>query len=139
MRVVVQRVSQAEVEVANEVVGAIQAGVVLFLGVGTEDSLVDIDWLVSRITKLRIWENEAGRMAHSLLETGGEVLVVSQFTLFGSLKKGNRPSFNRAAAPDSAKKLYEAFISALEKSLGKAVSSGRFGCLLYTSPSPRDA
>lgn len=127
MRVVIQRVSRAKVEVADEVVGAIEAGVILFLGIGAQDSIADVEWLVSRITKLRIWENEEGRMAHSILETQGEALVVSQFTLFGSLKKGNRPSFNRAAAPDLAKSLYEEFITALESVLGKSVPSGRFG------------
>jgi D-tyrosyl-tRNA(Tyr) deacylase len=131
MRVVIQRVSRAKVKVADEAVGAIEAGVILFLGIGAQDSIADIEWLVSRITKLRIWENEKGRMAHSILETGGDALVISQITLFGSLKKGNRPSFNRAAAPDIAKSLYEKFITALELALGKSVSSGRFGAEMH--------
>ena len=127
MRAVIQRVSRASVVVGGETVGAIGVGVLIFLGVGQEDGPDDIDWLVGRITKLRIWEDEGDRMNRSLLDIGGEALVISQFTLFGSLKKGNRPSFNRAALPDTAVPLYEQFVASLSQALGKPVPTGCFG------------
>ncbi len=127
MRAVIQRVSQASVVVAGEVKGSIDAGVLIFLGVSPDDDGEDIAWLAARIMKLRIWEDESGRMSRSLLEIGGEALVISQFTLFGNLKKGNRPSFNRAALPDMAEPLYEQFVEALSKALGKRVPTGCFG------------
>ena len=100
MRAVIQRVSRASVVVNQQTTGSIAAGLLIFLGVGREDGAEDVAWLVGRITKLRIFEDGAGRMQRSLLDTGGEALVISQFTLYGSLKKGNRPSFNRAALPE---------------------------------------
>lgn len=127
MRVIIQRVSEARVSVKGAVVGSIGRGVVLLLGIGETDDASDIAWLVPRIAKLRIWENSEGRMALSLAEIDGEALVVSQFTLFGSLKKGNRPSFNRAALPELAESLYKKFIDALSHELGKEVPSGQFG------------
>ena len=98
-----------------------------FLGVGKEDREEDVKWLVGRIAKLRIFEDEPGRMNHSLLDIDGDALVISQFTLFGSLKKGNRPSFNRAALPDQAVPLYEQFVQELSVVLGKPVPTGCFG------------
>ena len=127
MRVIIQRVSEARVSVKDAVVGSIGRGVVLLLGIGETDDASDIAWLVPRIAKLRIWENSEGQMALSLAEIDGEALVVSQFTLFGSLKKGNRPSFNRAALPELAESLYKKFIDALSHELGKEVPSGQFG------------
>lgn len=127
MRAVIQRVSKASVVVDGATVGAIGSGVLLFLGVGQNDSVADVDWLVSRVIKLRIWEDADGRMNRSLLDMDGEALVISQFTLFGSLKKGNRPSFNRAGHPDLAVPLYEAFVASLSEALGKPVPTGRFG------------
>ena len=128
MRAVIQRVSKAKVSVAGAVVGQIGPGVLVFLGVGQQDSEADADWLVGRIVKLRIFESEPeGRMNESLLAIAGEALVISQFTLFGSLKKGNRPSFNRAALPEQAVPLYEYFVAQLAQALGKAVPTGRFG------------
>lgn len=127
MRVIIQRVSEARVSVKDAVVGSIGRGVVLLLGIEETDDASDIAWLVPRIAKLRIWENSEGRMALSLAEIDGEALVVSQFTLFGSLKKGNRPSFNRAALPELAESLYKEFIDALSHELGKEVPSGQFG------------
>lgn len=127
MRAVIQRVSRASVAVGDEEVGAIARGVLVFLGVGPDDTVEDSDWLISRITKLRIWEDEEGRMNRSLLDVDGEALVVSQFTLFGNLKKGNRPSFNRAALPTVAIPLYEGFVERLALVLGKPVPTGRFG------------
>lgn len=127
MRAVIQRVSQASVVVDDVTVGAIHAGILIFLGVGKEDRVEDIKWLVGRIAKLRIFEDEPGRMNHSLLDIDGDALVISQFTLFGSLKKGNRPSFNRAALPDQAVLLYEQFVHELSVVLGKPVPTGCFG------------
>ncbi len=130
MRAVIQRVSRASVSVDGEVVGTIEApdgGLLVFLGVGQDDGVDDVDWLLARIVKLRIFEDEGSRMNRSLLDVQGEVLVISQFTLFGSLKKGNRPSFNRAALPELAVPLYERFVAELSAALGKAVPTGRFG------------
>ncbi|MFQ3225966.1 MAG: D-tyrosyl-tRNA(Tyr) deacylase [Lentimonas sp.] len=127
MRAVIQRVSQASVVVEESTVGEINAGVLVFLGVGKEDRAEDVKWLVGRIVKLRIFEDEPGRMNCSLLDIEGEALVISQFTLFGNLKKGNRPSFNRAALPEQAVPLYEQFVQELSIALGKPVPSGCFG------------
>ncbi len=127
MRAVIQRVSKASVQVDGQVVGAIGKGVLLFLGVGQEDGPDDIDWLIGRVTRLRIWEDADDRMNQSLLDVEGEVLVISQFTLFGNLKKGNRPSFNRAALPEAAVPLYEQFVAKLSEVLQKPVPTGRFG------------
>ncbi len=127
MRAVIQRVSKASVVVDGIAVGQINAGVLVFLGVGKEDSAEDVAWLVGRIVKLRIFEDEPGRMNCSLLDIAGEAMVISQFTLFGSLKKGNRPSFNRAALPDQAVPLYEQFVHELSVALGKPVPTGCFG------------
>ena len=127
MRAVIQRVSEASVSVDGEKVGAIGGGVLVFLGVGQGDAVDDMDWLIGRITKLRIWEDKNGRMNQSLLDIDGQALVVSQFTLYGNLKKGNRPSFNRAALPDEAIPLYEEFVARLAGVIGKSVPTGRFG------------
>ncbi|ADE54229.1 D-aminoacyl-tRNA deacylase [Coraliomargarita akajimensis] len=127
MRAVIQRVMKASVVVNDKTVGAIDRGVLIFLGVGQDDTVEDLQWLVSRIPKLRIWEGEDGRMNRSLLDIDGEALVISQFTLFGSLKKGNRPSFNRAGHLDLAVPLYEQFVQALSDLLGKPVPTGCFG------------
>lgn len=126
MRVVIQRVSRAQVSVEDEVVGSIGKGYLVFLGVGQGDEQADADWLVSRVIKLRVFESEPGRMDLALPDVDGEALVISQFTLYGSLKKGNRPSFNRAAAPEQAVPLYEYFVQQLSEALGKPVPTGRF-------------
>jgi D-tyrosyl-tRNA(Tyr) deacylase len=107
--------------------GRIGLGLLLFLGVGREDAQSDADWLAARLLKLRVFESEPGRMDRSLADIDGECLVISQFTLFGSLKKGNRPSFNRAAPPDEAAALYGYFVEQLSAGLGRAVPTGRFG------------
>ena len=127
MRAVIQRVSSAKVAVGGEVVGEIERGVLIFLGVGQEDTEADGDWLAGRVTKLRIFESEPGRMDESLIDVDGEALVISQFTLFGSLKKGNRPSFNRAAPSSLAVPRYQDFVHKLSVLLGKNVPTGRFG------------
>lgn len=130
MRAVIQRVCGASVSVGGEVVGKMDCsagGVLVFLGVGQSDEAADVAWLVGRIVKLRIFEDSEGRMNRSLLDVDGGAMVISQFTLFGNLKKGNRPSFNRAALPDQAVPLYEKFVEDLSQALGKPVATGRFG------------
>ncbi|MDB4345696.1 D-aminoacyl-tRNA deacylase [bacterium] len=127
MRAVVQRVSSAKVSVDDVGIGQIGAGLLVFLGVGRGDAEQDADWLVARLIKLRIFESEPGRMDRALLDIDGEALVISQFTLFGSLKKGNRPSFNRAAPPELAVSLYEYFVAKVSEALGKEVPTGAFG------------
>jgi len=116
--------------VGGEVVGQIGAtgtGLLVFLGVGQDDEAAEADWIAERLVKLRVFDDAEGRMNRSIREADGEVLVISQFTLFGSLKKGNRPSYNRAAGPDLAVPLYRHFIEKLESLLGREVPSGRFG------------
>lgn len=130
MRVVLQRVKRASVSVEGEVTGEIGIGFLVLLGISEDDTKEDMHWLVSRIPKVRIFEDESGRMNRSLLDVGGEVLVVSQFTLYGNLKKGNRPSFNRSACPKTAVPLYERFVAELERLLGKPVPTGRFGAMM---------
>lgn len=130
MRAVIQRVSGAAVQVDGETVGSIyspRGGLLLLLGCCHDDTAGDIEWLVSKVLKLRIFDDARGRMNQSLLEVVGDILVVSQFTLYGSLKKGSRPSFNRAAAPGPAELLYRQFVNRLEEELGRSVATGRFG------------
>jgi len=125
MRAVVQRVKTAKVMVDGAVVGEIGTGVLIFLGVGVGDTIDDTDYLASKIVHLRIFGDSAGKMNLSLLETGGEALVVSQFTLWGDCKKGRRPSFIRAADPAHANDLYKKFIFFL-KEKGIQVAEGKF-------------
>jgi len=125
MRAVVQRVKEARVEVEGRVVGEIGPGFLVLLGVGQEDTASDGEYLAHKIANLRVFPDEKGLMNLSLLDTGGAVLVVSQFTLWGDCRKGRRPSFAHAARPEKAEALYEAFMEDL-KSLGPGVASGRF-------------
>jgi len=127
MRVVLQRVSEASVSVNEKVISHIGPGLLIFLGVSPEDSEDDLAWLIKKITQLRIFEDESGKMNQSLLDASGEVLVVSQFTLYASTKKGNRPSFTRAAPPQIAEPFYEQFCSEFEKCLSTPVARGQFG------------
>ena len=125
MRAVVQRVTSASVAVSGEVVGSIDAGLLVLLGVGQGDATADADSLADKILSLRIFEDDAGKMNRSLLDTGGECLVVSQFTLFGDCRKGRRPSFAEAAAPEVAVVLYERFVEAI-RDRGVTVATGGF-------------
>ena len=125
MRAVIQRVSRAEVRVAGESVGSIGHGLCVFLGIGKDDSQADVEHLAEKIKKLRILEDENGKMNLSLEDIREEVLVVSQFTLYGDCRKGNRPSFSNAAAPDQAEKLYEYFVGQL-RGAGFTVATGQF-------------
>lgn len=130
MRAVVQRVSYASVEIEGEIVGEIRTGMLILLGVESGDSDADVAWLVSRLARLRIFEDENGKMNLSVRDTDGNALVVSQFTLFGSMKKGSRPSFNRAAVPAEAVPLYAKFVAELSAAIGKTVPTGRFGAMM---------
>jgi D-tyrosyl-tRNA(Tyr) deacylase len=125
MRAVVQRVKESKVEVKGRTVGDIGPGLLVFLGVGEDDSEKDSDYLVNKIANLRVFPDTKGFMNRSLLETGGAALVVSQFTLWGDCRKGRRPSFAKAARPERAKDLYEHFI-ALLKARGIQVATGKF-------------
>lgn len=127
MRAILQRVSSASVAVAGETVAAIGSGLLLLLGVEDGDGADDIAWLAPKIARLRIFPDEAGLMNRSLVDTGGDAIVVSQFTLHASTRKGNRPSFLRAARPEFSEPLYLGFCQALEGELGRPVGRGRFG------------
>jgi D-tyrosyl-tRNA(Tyr) deacylase len=127
MRAVIQRVERAVVQVKGNPVGTIGRGLLVFLGIEKLDTMEDVQWLADKLPRIRCFEDDAGRMNRSLLETDGEILLISQFTLFGSLRKGTRPSFNRAADPDQAVPLYEAFLEKLQEAAGKPVATGIFG------------
>lgn len=127
MRAVVQRVSSASVTVKGKMISSMTTGLMVLLGVTDEDGEEDIQWLVRKITNLRIFNDADGVMNRSLLDINGEAIVVSQFTLFAATKKGNRPSYIKAAKPVIAIPLYQAFVSELEKELGKNVGTGVFG------------
>ncbi|MDG2227319.1 MAG: D-aminoacyl-tRNA deacylase [Flavobacteriales bacterium] len=133
MRVFVQRVSEASVIVDNEICSEIGCGVLILLGIENADNVEDIDWLCSKIAKLRIFPDVVGIMNLSLMQKKGEALVVSQFTLHASTKKGNRPSYIKAARPEFALPLYEEFISRLTQVLGKKVETGKFGADMKVS------
>jgi D-tyrosyl-tRNA(Tyr) deacylase len=127
MKVVLQRVTSASVIVEDKIVGEIQKGIVVLVGIENADSQEDIDWLVTKITQLRIFGDENGVMNLSVEEVNGDVLVVSQFTLHAATKKGNRPSYIKAARPEVAIPIYEKFVSSLETKLVKKVATGIFG------------
>ena len=127
MRVVIQRVSEASVTINGETRGKIDCGFVVLLGIIDGDGPQDIDWLVGKITRMRVFPDDARKMNRSLADVGGELLIVSQFTLHASTKKGNRPSFIKAARPEAAIPLYEQFIATAEKELGRPCACGEFG------------
>lgn len=133
MRAVVQRVSSASVEVEGEIVGAIKNGFMVLLGVTHDDGEEDAHWLASKLAQMRVFSDEEGKMNLDISQVGGRVLVVSQFTLFGATKKGNRPSFINAARPEQAEHLYLFFTSCLEKCLGTSVERGVFGADMNVS------
>ncbi len=129
MRAVVQRVKEAEVTVEAEITGKIEAGLLVFLGVGREDSEEDADYLADKIVNLRIFEDEEGKLNLSALDLEKELLVVSQFTLFGDCRKGRRPSFFDAAPPDEAESLYEYFVEKV-KGTGLKTATGKFQAMM---------
>lgn len=127
MKVVIQRVTKASVTINNEKVASIKNGLLVLLGIVNEDTQEDIIWLSNKIVNLRIFSDENDVMNTSLLNTKGDVIVVSQFTLHASTKKGNRPSYIKAAKPDIAIPLYVSFVKQLEADLGKKIQTGQFG------------
>jgi D-tyrosyl-tRNA(Tyr) deacylase len=133
MRAVIQRVSEAKVSIAGIVKGAIQNGLAVLLAVEEPDTAEDIEWLSGKIVRLRVFDDEAGLMNRSVQETQGGILLVSQFTLFASTKKGNRPSYSRSARPEIAVPLYEQFIAQLAQDLGKPIETGEFGAAMLVT------
>ena len=129
MRAVIQRVKEAEVEVGGEVVGRIGEGFLLLVGVGKDDTEKDIEYLTDKVLGLRIFEDDRGKMNLSIIDVKGEILAVSQFTLYGDSRKGRRPSFDEAAPPDMAERLYGLFIEKI-KNKGIKVETGRFRALM---------
>ena len=127
MRIVIQRVSEASVSIKGTMKSAIQQGFLILLGIGEEDSEDDIEWLVKKVVNLRVFDDEQGVMNKSILDINGEILVVSQFTLMASYKKGNRPSYIRAAGHEISIPLYQQFCKSLSSQLGKEVATGEFG------------
>jgi len=133
LRVVLQRVSEAAVAVDGQTVGRIGPGLLLLVGAEADDGEADIGWLVQKLCKLRVFGDEQGVMNCSLLDVGGEVLAVSQFTLFASVKKGNRPSWSRAAPGPVSQPLFDRFVAAMSQALGKPVPTGVFGADMQVS------
>ena len=133
MKAVIQRVLQASVTIENQIVAEIQNGLLLLLGIEDADTIEDINWLTSKIANLRIFGDENGVMNLSVKDSDGAIIVVSQFTLHASTKKGNRPSYIKAAKPEIAIPLYEEFIQKMESELGKKVQTGRFGADMKVS------
>ena len=127
MRVLAQRIASARVEVGGQVHAAIGPGLLVFVGIEAGDGETDIAWLSGKLTRLRIFDDDLGVMNRSVVDSGGELLAVSQFTLFASLKKGNRPSWSRASPPAIAQPIFERFVARLAADLGRKVASGVFG------------
>src|SRR5262245_19438905 len=132
MRAVIQRVSQARVDVDGSTVGEIGAGLVVLVGVGAGDGAEDADYLSDKIANLRVFADDDGRMSRSVIETSGSILIVSQFTLYGDVRRGRRPSYSDAAAPDMAKSLYEHFVGRM-RSTGIRVETGVFQAMMEVS------
>ena len=133
MRVLIQRVKEASVTVDNKVISLIHNGLLVFVGITDDDNREDILWLTKKIANIRLFDDENGIMNRSVIETGGDILAVSQFTLYASTVKGNRPSYIKAAKPDVAIPLYEDFLARLEQHLGKPVGRGIFGADMKVS------
>lgn len=133
MRAVIQRVSEASVTIDKQIKSEIRTGLLILLGIEDADTKEDIEWLCRKISNMRIFPDEEGAMNKSLLDVGGEALVVSQFTLHASTKKGNRPSYIQAAKPDVAVPMYESFVEELESQLSSKVKTGEFGADMKVS------
>ena len=133
MRAVIQRVSQASVLIDNELISQIKQGLLVLLGIEDRDGPEDGEWLAAKIVRMRIFPDEGGKMNASVQDVRGSILVVSQFTLHASTKKGNRPSFSRAARPEHAIPLYRAFLQTLERELGHPIAAGEFGADMKVS------
>lgn len=130
MRILIQRVTRASVTIAGRVSGAIDRGYLIFVGIEEADGSEDADWLSAKVAAMRLFSDDAGKMNRSLADTGGGILVVSQFTLHASTRKGNRPSFVRAARPETAIPLYHRFIERLADATGKPIQTGEFGAMM---------
>lgn len=130
MRLVIQRVSNASVKVNEVELSSIKRGLLILIGIEEADSQEDADWLAKKVTGMRIFEDEAQKMNNSIFDIDGEILVVSQFTLHASTKKGNRPSFIKAAKPEVAIPLYEYFVEELSKNIKKPIQTGEFGAMM---------
>lgn len=133
MRAVIQRVRFSKVEVAGQIVGEIPAGLLVLLGITHDDSASDIDWLVRKIPQLRIFNDDQGKMNLSVQDVGGDILVISQFTLYANSRKGNRPSYIRSAPPEISIPLYEAFVDTLRQQFSGQVATGEFGADMAVS------
>ena len=133
MRAVIQRVANASVTASGRVTGTIAHGLLVLLAIEDADTTDDIEWLSGKIVRLRIFDDESGVMNRSVQDVGGEILLVSQFTLFASTKKGNRPSYVRSARPDIAVPLYQEFITRLSQDFGKPVQTGEFGAMMLVT------
>jgi D-aminoacyl-tRNA deacylase len=133
MRAVIQRVSEAKVQIGGATKGAIQKGLLILLAVEEADTPEDIEWLSGKIVRLRIFDDEAGVMNRSVQDVQGDILLVSQFTLFASTRKGNRPSYSRSARPELAVPLYENFIRRLQQDFGKPIRTGEFGAQMLVN------
>lgn len=133
MRVVIQRVTEASVTINGKIKSAIQHGFMILLGIEESDNQEDIEWLCKKITALRVFDDEQGVMNKSIMDVNGEILLVSQFTLMASTKKGNRPSYIKAAKPEISIPLYEDFCKTLTASLGKPIGTGEFGADMKVS------
>ena len=133
MRAIIQRVSNAKVEIDGVIKGAVKQGLLLLIGIEDADIQDDIEWLSSKIVQLRIFDDEAGLMNKSVLDIKGNILLISQFTLFGQTKKGNRPSFLKAARPEIAILIYENLKQVLNQKLGKPIETGLFGADMKVS------
>lgn len=130
MRLVLQRVREASVAVDGKIISKIGLGLLVLVGVEEDDTSTDLTWLSNKLVNMRIFEDETKKMNNSVIDIRGDILIVSQFTLYASTKKGNRPSFIKAATPKIAVSLYEAFIEAVEKALDRSVQTGEFGAIM---------
>jgi len=133
MRVVIQRVSEASVRIERKTISSIKKGMLILVGIEDGDSQEDINWLAGKIVQLRIFDDENGVMNLSVKDIDGELLIVSQFTLHASTKKGNRPSYIRASKPDYAIPMYDKFVNVVEGELGKRIGTGKFGAMMEVS------
>ncbi|MBR6121757.1 MAG: D-tyrosyl-tRNA(Tyr) deacylase [Prevotella sp.] len=133
MRIVIQRVTEASVTIEGQVHGQIKQGYLILMGVCEDDSREDVEWLVRKVVGLRVFDDENGVMNRSIMDVGGDILVVSQFTLYASYKKGNRPSWLRAARHEISVPLYELFCQLMSEAIGKPVQTGEFGAMMQVS------
>ncbi len=130
MRAVIQRIKRAQVAIEGKIESSVEAGLLVFVGIEDSDSREDAEWLAGKIARLRVFDDESGIMNRSVQDSGGDILVVSQFTLHANVRKGNRPSYHRASKPETAIPLYEYFAQTIEQELGKPVQTGVFGAIM---------